>query len=122
MSEFVSDTATDLTKYGLDQPKLKITFSSYSSENTAEANAGRDNLDHAGVRKFRKGVTYVRLEDEPYIFSIADQVFAALPTTEFRFRPLDILDLRRDQLVSLRLERSSRTSRSDSGTHKESGF
>jgi hypothetical protein len=49
-------------------------------------------------------------------------VFAALPTTEFRFRPLDILDLRRDQLVSLRLERSSRTSRSDSGTHKESGF
>ena len=40
VSEFVSDTATDLTKYGLDQPKLKITFSSYSSENTAEANAG----------------------------------------------------------------------------------
>jgi hypothetical protein len=28
VSEFVSDTATDLTKYGLDQPKLKLTFSS----------------------------------------------------------------------------------------------
>src|ERR1700736_934829 len=36
VTEFVSDTATDLAKYGLEQPKLKITFSSYSSENTAE--------------------------------------------------------------------------------------
>ncbi len=105
VSEFVSDTATDLTKYGLDQPKLKITFSSYSSENTAEANAGETILTTLAFGNSEKGVTYVRLEDEPYIFSITDQLFATLPTTEFSFRPLDVLDLRRDQLVSLRLER-----------------
>ncbi len=105
VSDFVSDTATDLTKYGLDQPKLKITFSSYSSENTAESNAGETVLATLAFGNSENGVTYARLGEEPYIFSITDQLFATLPTTEFSFRPLDVLDLRRDQLMSLRLER-----------------
>jgi hypothetical protein len=45
------------------------------------------------------------LEEELYIFSITDQLLANLPTTEFSFQTLDVLDLRRDQLVSLHLER-----------------
>jgi hypothetical protein len=105
VSEFVSDTATDLTKYGLDQPKLKITFSSYSSENTAEANAGETVLATLAFGNSQNGVIYARLEEEPYIFSITDRLFFALPTTEFSFHTLDVLDLKRDQLVSLRLER-----------------
>ena len=105
VSEFVSDTATDLTKYGLDQPKLKITFSSYSSENTAEANAGETVLATLAFGNSENGFTYARLEEELYIFSITDQLLANLPTTEFSFQTLDVLDLRRDQLVSLRLER-----------------
>ena len=105
VSEFVSDTATDLTKYGLDQPNLKITFSSYSSENTAEANAGETVLATLAFGNSENGVIYGRLEEEPYIFSITDQLFFTLPTTEFSFQTLDVLDLRRDQLVSLRLER-----------------
>jgi hypothetical protein len=108
VSEFVSDTATDLTKYGLDQPKLKITFSSYSSENTAEANAGETVLATLAFGNSANGVTYARLGEEPYIFSIADPLFAALPTTEYSFRPLDVLALRRDQLASLRLEHAGR--------------
>jgi Domain of unknown function (DUF4340) len=105
VSQFVSDTATDLTKYGLDQPKLKITFSSYSSENTAEANAGETVLATLAFGNSENGFTYARLEEEPYIFSINDQLLANLPTTEFSFQTLDVLDLRRDQLASLRLER-----------------
>ena len=105
VSDFVSDTATDLTKYGLDQPKLKITFSSYSSENTAEANAGETVLATLAFGNSENGVIYARLEEEPYIFSISNQVFSTLPTTEFSFQTLDILDLKRDQLLSLRLER-----------------
>jgi hypothetical protein len=105
VSDFVSDTATDLTKYGLDQPKLKITLSSYSSENTAEANAGETVLATLAFGNSENGVIYARLEEEPYIFSISNQVFSTLPTTEFSFQTLDILDLKRDQLVSLRLER-----------------
>jgi hypothetical protein len=105
VSQFVSDTATDLTKYGLDQPKLKITFSSYSSENTAEANAGEIVLATLAFGNSENGFTYARLEEEPYIFSINDQLLANLPTTEFSFQTLDVLDLRRNQLASLRLER-----------------
>ena len=101
VTQFVSDTATDLTKYGLDQPRLKITFSSYSSENTAESNAGEVVLSTLEFGNSENGVTYGRLKEEPYIFSITDQMFEDLPKTEFSFRSLDILDLERDELVSV---------------------
>jgi hypothetical protein len=105
ISEFVSDTATDLVKYGLDRPKLKITFSSYSSENTAESDAGEVVLSTLEFGNSENGVTYARLEEEPYIFSIADQLVAGLPKTKFNFRSLNILDLKRDDLVSLNIDR-----------------
>ena len=106
VTEFVSDTATDLAKYGLDQPKLKITFSSYSSENTAESNAGEVVLSSVQFGNSANGVTYARLEEEPYIFSIADQVFDNLPKSKFSFRSLDIFDLKRDELMSLKIEKA----------------
>ncbi len=106
VTEFVSDTATDLAKYGLDQPKLKITFSSYSSENTAESNAGEVVLSSLEFGRSEKGVTYGRLKEEPYIFSISDQLFDELPKTTFSFRSLDILDLKRDELTSLKVEKT----------------
>lgn len=101
VTQFVSDTATDLTKYGLDHPRLRITFSSYSSENTAESNAGEVVLSTLEFGNSENGVTYGRLKEEPYIFSIADLLFEDLPKTEYSFRSLDILDLERDELVSV---------------------
>ena len=106
VTEFVSDTATDLTKYGLDQPKLKITFSSYSSENTAESNAGEVVLSTLEFGSSANGSTYARLEEEPYIFSIADQVLSDLPKTIFNFRSLDILEVKRDELMSVTVEKA----------------
>jgi Domain of unknown function (DUF4340) len=106
VTEFVSDTATDLAKYGLDRPKLKITFSSYSSENTAESNAGEVILSTLEFGNAENGITYARLEEEPYIFSIADQMYADLPKTMFSFRSLDILDLKRDELTSVTVEKA----------------
>jgi hypothetical protein len=110
VTDFVSDTATDLAKYGLDQPKLKITFSSYSSENTAESNAGEVVLSSLEFGNSENGVTYARLEEEPYIFSIADQVFGDLPKTKFSFQSLDILDLKRDELLSVNVEKADEES------------
>jgi hypothetical protein len=106
VTKFVSDTATDLPKYGLDQPKLKITFSSYSSENTAESNAGEVVLSTLEFGSSANGITYARLEEEPYIFSIADQVLSDLPKTIFNFRSLDILELKRDELMSVTVEKA----------------
>ena len=105
VTKFVSDTATDLAKYGLDQPKLKITFSSYSSENTAESNDGEVVLSTLEFGASENGVTYGRLIEEPYIFSISDQLFTDLPKTEYNFRSLDIMDLKRDQLISVTVKK-----------------
>jgi hypothetical protein len=104
ITNFVSDTATDLTRYGLDRPKLKITFSSFSSENTAEANAGETVLATLAFGDSEKDLTYVRLEQEPYIFSIPDRLVSGLATTETGFRTLDILQLQRDELESVHVE------------------
>ena len=106
VTAFVSDTATDLVKYGLDRPKLRITFSSYSSENTAESNAGEVALCTLEFGNSENGVTYARQEEEPYVFSISDQMFDDLPKTKFSFRSLDILNLKRDELMSVHVEKS----------------
>ena len=107
ITNFVSDTATDLAKYALDRPKLKISFSSYSSENTAEANAGETVLATLAFGNSEGGLTYARLEQEPYIFSVSDQLINELPTTEISFRTLDVLELRRDELESVHVEKRS---------------
>ncbi len=106
VTAFVSDTATDLAKYGLDQPKLKIFFSSYSSENTAESDAGEVVLSTLEFGHSEHGVTYARLKEEPYIFSISDQMVADLPKTNFNFRSLDVLDLKRDELISVNVQKA----------------
>jgi hypothetical protein len=106
VTEFVSDTATDLAKYGLDQPQLSITFSSFASENTAESNAGELVLATLEFGKSGNGVTYGRVKEEPYIFSIADQVFDSLPKTKFNFRSLDVVNLKREDLVSVHVEKA----------------
>ena len=105
IQKFVSDTATDLTKYGLDRPNMKIVFSSYSSENTAEANAGETVLTTLAFGNSADGFTYARLEQEPYIFSITDKFINDLPTGEINFRTLDILELRRDELESVHVDK-----------------
>jgi hypothetical protein len=86
VANFISDTATDLARYGLDQPSLKLVFSSYSSENTAEANAGETVLSTLVFGKSENGVTYARLEEEPYTFSVSNDVVAAIPATDLQFR------------------------------------
>jgi hypothetical protein len=106
VTAFVSDTATDLARYGLDRPKLKMTFSSYSSENTAESNAGEVILSTLEFGNSENGITYGRLEEEPYIFSVAEQMLADLPKTILSYRSLDIVDLKRDELTSVTVEKA----------------
>ena len=81
-------------------------FSSYSSENTAESNAGEVVLSILEFGNSANGITYARLEEEPYIFSIADQTFGDLPKTIFSFRSLDIFDLKRDELISVNVDKA----------------
>jgi Domain of unknown function (DUF4340) len=104
VQEFVSDTATDLSRYGLDAPTLRIGFSSYASDNTAESSAGEEPIASLAIGKSDKNAYYARIEEEPYVFSVSAQTVNTLPIHEFDFRSLDALTLQRDELVSVEIE------------------
>jgi Domain of unknown function (DUF4340) len=104
--EFVSDTATDLGRHGLDPPALRIAFSSYASDNTAESSAGEEPVATLAVGKLDNNAYYARIEEEPYVFSIDQQTVDSLPTHNFSFRSLDVLRLQRSDLLSLNIEDS----------------
>ncbi len=107
VSNFVADTATDLEKYGLEHPKVRITFSSYASENTAEANAGEIVLSTLALGHSEHGFTYGRIEQEPYIFSIPEDLANSFPTTESTYKSLQITNLSREEIISVHLEDNS---------------
>ena len=106
VQEFVSDTATDLSRYGLDAPLLRIGFSSYASDNTAESGAGEEPVATLAVGKLEKNAYYARIEEEPYVFSISEQTVNTLPTHDFDFRSLDALTVQRSDLLSAEIANS----------------
>lgn len=77
---FVTDVASDLTKYGLDQPQLQVTLSSFASENTAETKAGEEPFATIAFGKMEGDDVYARLGDEPFIVAVKrtllDKIFA----------------------------------------------
>jgi hypothetical protein len=101
VSRFVSDSASDLSNYGLDTPALVFAFSSYSSENTAEENAGETRLATLDIGRQEDANYYARLEEEPYIVSLSKGVVDQLPTSDFAFRSHEILNIPRTDLVSV---------------------
>ena len=109
VSRFVSDSATDLKQYGLDTPALEFAFSSYSSENTAEENAGETRLATLAVGNGQKDEYYARVEEEPYIVALNKRFVQQLPTSAFSFRSLDILTLQRSDLSSVEINKKGST-------------
>ncbi len=104
LQEFVSDTAADLSRYGLDAPVLRIGFSSYASDNTAESGAGEEPIATFAIGKLDKNAYYARIEEEPYVFSVSEQTVNSLPTHDFDFWALDVLNLQRSDLISIEIE------------------
>ena len=98
ITAFVTDVASDLAKYGLDQPQLRITFSSFASENTSETNAGELPLVTLAFGNIEGDNVYVRVEKEPFIVSVDKAALEGIslnpadwrPLALFRCRPTDI--------------------------------
>ncbi len=88
--DFVADTASDLAKYGLQDPALRVTVSSYSTENTAEARAGEQPIATVAFGRAEKGAIYARIEEEPFIVNVDQAVFDQmdLPGVAFREAPV----------------------------------
>ncbi len=109
VSRFVSDSASDLTSYGLDAPSLEFAFSSYSSENTAEENAGETRLATLAIGRAENETYYARVEEEPYIVALPKRIVDQLPTNDFSFRSHEILNLPRTELASVEITRKGAT-------------
>ena len=101
ITAFVTDVASDLAKYGLDQPQLRVTFSSFASENTAETNAGELPLLTLDFGKTEGDIVYARVEKEPFIVSVDKAALEEIllspsdwrTLTLFRCRPTDICSI-----------------------------
>jgi uncharacterized protein DUF4340 len=109
VSRFVADSASDLTSYGLDAPSLEFAFSSYSSENTAEENAGETRLATLAIGRAENETYYARVEEEPYIVTLPKRIIDQLPTNDFSFRSHEILNLPRTELASVEITRKGAT-------------
>ncbi|MBV9127551.1 MAG: DUF4340 domain-containing protein, partial [Verrucomicrobia bacterium] len=90
VKDFVADTASDLAKYGLDKPTLRVAFLSHSSENTAEAGAGEVPLSTLVFGKVEGDLVYARLEEEPFIVSVDKAILDTVPTDPIAWQPLPI--------------------------------
>ena len=98
VSRFVADTAADLPKYGLDQPQLKLTFSSYASENTAETGAGEHPYLSLSFGKVEGDEVYARVGQEPFVVAVKRDLLDRIPVDSlqwqglaiFKFKPAEI--------------------------------
>jgi len=98
---FVDDVASDLPKYGLDQPQLRVTFSAYSSENTAEALAGEEPIVTAAFGRVEEGQVFARSEDEPYVVGMEASILEALNPDLATWRALAVFDYSPEEITSL---------------------
>jgi hypothetical protein len=109
VSRFVSDSAIELDRYGLERPSLEFAFSSYSSENTAEADAGETRLATLAIGDRDNEDYYARVEEESYIVAIPKRLVEQLPTSSRAFRSHEILSLQRSELLSVEIKTKEKT-------------
>ncbi|MEO8440509.1 MAG: DUF4340 domain-containing protein [Spartobacteria bacterium] len=96
--KFVADTASELPKYGLDQPQLKLTFSSYASENTAETGAGEHPFLTLSFGKVEGNEVYARIGEEPFIVAVDRQLLDAIWTDPLRWQDLAIFKFKPEEI------------------------
>jgi hypothetical protein len=93
--------AADLKEFGLDQPQLRITFSSYASENTAESAAGDQPIASVHFGKVEGDHGYAKLDDEPFVVAIPKTLLEGIPTDPTELQSLDIYEFRPDEIAAL---------------------
>jgi len=109
ITAFVADEISDLPKYGLDKPSLKVTFSSFASQNTAESQAGETPFLTVDFGKVEGDVIYARLENEPYVVSVSRIILNAIPTDPAQLQDLAIYNLKPEDLATMEITRDGQT-------------
>jgi hypothetical protein len=101
VTKFVSDTAADLPQYGLDSPQLKLTFSSFASENTAETAAGEHPYLTLSFGKVENGAVYARVGEEPFVVAVNQQLLDKIRLVPLQWQALTIYQLKPEEIVRL---------------------
>ena len=108
VTDFVTDSASDLAKYGLDKPALQVAFISFASENRAESNAGEKPLATVSFGKTENGNVYAKVEDEPFVVSVPQTLVADVPSDPLAWQPLSIFQADPDKVTSLEIKANGR--------------
>ena len=103
VTRFVEDVASNLPKYGLDKPRLQITFSSFASENTAETKAGEEPFATLSFGKEDGDNVYARLTDEPFVVTARRGLLDQIPADPLQWQELSIFKLKPDQIHHLNI-------------------
>ena len=98
VTRFVADTATELPKYGLDQPQLRLTFSSFASENTAETGAGEHPFLNLSFGKVEGNEVYARVGEEPFVVVVNQELLAKIWTDPLQWQELAIFKFKPDEI------------------------
>jgi hypothetical protein len=101
VTKFVADTATELPKYGLDQPQLRLTFSSFASENTAETGAGEHPFLTLAFGKVEGDEVYARVGEEPFIVAVNHALLDKIWTDPLRWQELSIFKFKPNDIHRL---------------------
>lgn len=105
VADFVADIATELPKYGLDQPSVKLTLSSYASENTAETKAGEKPIVTVLFGKTEGDLVYAKLDEEPFVVSVLPALLDFAMADPLRWQELSIYQHKADDITSLEITR-----------------
>jgi Domain of unknown function (DUF4340) len=98
VTKFAEEVASDLPKYGLDQPQLQLTFSSFASENTAETKAGERPFATITFGKVDGDNVYARLGDEPFIVAVRRGLLEQIFTDPLQWQELSIFKFKPEQI------------------------
>src|SRR5581483_3590406 len=101
VTRFVEDVASNLPKYGLDKPRMQITFSSFASENTAETKAGEEPFATLAFGGEEGGNVYARLTDEPFVVAVRRNILDQIPTDSLQWQALSIFSFKPGQIHRL---------------------
>ena len=101
VTRFVEDIASDLPKYGLDKPQIELTLSSFSSENTAETNAGEHPFATLAFGKVDGEDVYARVGDEPFIVAVRRAFLDNIFTDPLRWQDLVIFRFKPEEINRL---------------------
>lgn len=101
VTRFVADTASELPKYGLDQPQVKLTFSSFASENTAETSAGEHPFLTLALGKTEGNEVFARVGEEPFIVAVGRDLLEKIWTDPLRWQDLPIFKFKPEQIHHL---------------------